>query len=132
MKIYLLKTIRTNNFTDTEMGAKISEAWQESLAMIGGQSVVTYGIYHNYAGNYRDDYDLSIGTEIIERPLSVTVSDGEKYQAFPVNLAAENPVFQAWQMIWQQEEQGDLKRDYGIDYEEYASDGSITIYISVK
>lgn len=131
MELYILESIRTNNFTDPEMYLKITGIWQNVHERPEVENMAKYGVYHNYESNYKGDYDLSIATASFPTATKLTVSE-QGYKIFKVDPSRENGVFEAWQHIWALEENGELDRAYTMDYEKYEVDGSIEIYIAVK
>lgn len=113
------------------MPDKIAQAWQEANQKIGEVQTIQYGIYHEYDGNYQQDYTLTIASEKeIDGAQSMILAD-DFYQVFPVDTHQKMGVFQTWQQIWNLEEDGRLKRAYTQDYEKYYLDGRVEIYIAL-
>lgn len=131
MELYILESIRTNNFTDPDMYNKIVGVWQNVHKRPEVENEAKYGVYHNYENNYKGDYDLSIATSSLTTAKKLTPSE-QGYIIFKVDSSKENGVFEAWQHIWALEESGELSRAYTIDYEKYDIDGSIEIHIAVN
>lgn len=130
MRLFILGETRTNNFSES-MGQVIGEVWEASMEKIGEHSAVLYGVYHDYASDYRGDYTLSIATETLNMPSFIDVPD-TSYQIFSVDSSKENGIFEAWQKIWQLENEGKLDRSYTFDYERYNIDGSVEIFIALN
>ncbi|MBP1039831.1 effector binding domain-containing protein [Vagococcus sp. BWB3-3] len=130
MKLNELASVRTNNVNDPEMTTKIQGVWGEAQAKLT-QKMPLYGVYHAYESDYKGDYTLSIACEAGEEGAFLMIDDRAMYQVFPVDTSQERAVYQTWQRIWALEEQGDLSRSYKFDYEKYATDGSIEIFLGI-
>lgn len=126
-ELYIAGTIRTNNFTDSEMMKKITELWNQVGTLELPEDATIYGIYHNYESDFHGDYDLTVA---VNTPVSATkiILPEEKYQKFSVDTDEENGIIKSWERIWQ----ADLKRKYTFDFEKYNPDGSVEIYIAVE
>lgn len=134
MKLHLLTSIRTNNFTDDEMMAKIKSMWEEASSKLENNEECVYGVYYDYENNYKGDYSLSVA---IEREGNnglafIEIPDNKKYEIFKVDMNDEQGILKAWSTIWKQEETGTLRREYSYDFEKYYPNGEIEIYIAVK
>lgn len=130
MKVFGLVNVRTNNYAE-DMGAKIGQAWQAAMEQLGENCGAKFGIYHEYDGNYRNDYTLTIATENVKTEDEVELSD-EDYRIFEVEGGEPTSVYETWKKVWQLEDSGELDRAYTKDYEKYNPDGSVSIYIAVK
>ena len=128
MKLFSLKSIVTNNFTDPEMARKIQQVWGDSMKQID-QPMNVYGVYHEFKSDFRGDYQLSIATESIPTKEILEVDSQANYQKFEVDLSQEMAVYKTWQRIWSLEDEGKLTRAYRLDYEYYQEDGKVTIYV---
>lgn len=130
MKVYALNHTRTNNFA-LDMSDKIGQAWQEVARKVEEAQTIQYGIYHEYDGNYQNDYTLTIASEKNVEGAQPMILADDFYQVFPVDMSQKMGIFQTWQQIWNLEEQGKLKRAYTQDYEKYYLDGRVEIYIAL-
>lgn len=125
--LYVLSSVRTNNFNDAEIMAKISGAW--SLAMAEPiEGAVYYGVYHHYERDYEGDYDVSVAVDVPGRSSEVLQVPAQHYVYFEVDASNPQGVIEMWQHIWQQP----LGRAYLFDFEEYFADGRIRIAIGIK
>ncbi|NWL89637.1 AraC family transcriptional regulator [Paenibacillus sp. 79R4] len=131
MELYILESIRTNNFTDPDMYSKITGVWQSIQARPEVANTVIFGVYHNYESNYKGDYDLSIATSSFSTTNKLTISE-QGYEIFKVDSSKDNGVFETWQQIWALEENGELDRAYTFDFEKYDINGEIEIYIAIN
>lgn len=126
-KLYKISSIRTNNFNDPNMMEKFTKLWSDTINNHGSNSIL-YGIYHEYEGNYKNDYTVTTATDTKISDDIICLPDNN-YQIFSTDR--ENLV-STWQTIWQLEEQGKLQRTYQYDFEKYLLDGTVEIHIGVK
>ncbi|WP_428911682.1 GyrI-like domain-containing protein [Niallia sp. Krafla_26] len=132
MKLYLVNSIRTNNFTDAQMTVKIKKLWEDSSRKIVLGQKNVYGVYYDYESDYKGNYSLSVaidennGNPFIEIPLN------ERYEIFRVDSADEQGIVKTWKKIWDQEASGLLERAYTYDFEKYSTNGEVEIYIAIK
>ena len=126
LKLYPIVQQRLNNNIADEI---IPPLWQNNLDKLP-QGHYCYGIYFNYATNYQADYDFAIASEVVlETDIPVIeIEDLSFYEVFRCNI---EEIYQTWQLIWEKEQQGLLKRAYSVDFEKYHSDGLAEIYIAV-
>ena len=127
LKLYPILQQRLNNNIADEI---ISTLWQNNLDKLP-QGHCCYGIYFNYATNYQADYDFAIASEVVlETDIPVIeIEDLSFYEVFHCNV---DEIYQTWQLIWEKEQQGLLKRAYSVDFEKYHPDGLVEIYIAVE
>ncbi|MBC6309437.1 hypothetical protein HCJ66_07700 [Listeria sp. FSL L7-1582] len=123
-EIYWINETRTNNFNDPDVATKIGNLWADAQKL-QQTSATFYGIYADYESDYLGDYTVSIASNMphSENTKKIMIPE-QPYQVFNV----EKDVFATWQEIWNTE----LNRSYHFDYEEYAPDGSIRIYIGLN
>ena len=127
LKLYPIVQQRLNNNIADEI---IPSLWQNNFDKLP-QGHCCYGIYFNYATNYQADYDFAIASEVVlETDIPVIeIEDLSFYEIFRCNV---DEIYQTWQLIWEKEQQGLLKRAYSVDFEKYHPDGLVEIYISVE
>lgn len=127
LKLYPIVQQRLNNNIADEI---IPSLWQNNLNKLP-QGHCCYGIYFNYATNYQADYDFAIASEVVlETDIPVIeIEDLSFYEIFRCNV---DEIYQTWQLIWEKEQQGLLKRAYSVDFEKYHPDGLVEIYIAVE
>jgi len=107
---------------------------------------ITYCAYTDYVSDYKGDYTYFIGEEVSEIPeqlpehLHALVVKPQTYAKFTTEQGQmPDVVIQAWQKIWELEENGSIgsKRNYAVDFELYdsrAQDPSrsvVDIYIGI-
>ncbi|WP_295663240.1 effector binding domain-containing protein [uncultured Haemophilus sp.] len=127
LKLYPIVQQRLNNNIADEI---IPPLWQNNLDKLP-QGHYCYGIYFNYATNYQADYDFAIASEVVlETDIPVIeIKDLSFYEVFRCNM---DEIYQTWQLIWEKEQQGLLKRAYSVDFEKHHPDGLVEIYIAVE
>ena len=127
LKLYPIVQQRLNNNIADEI---IPPLWQNNLDKLP-QGHYCYGIYFKYATNYQADYDFAIASEVVlETDIPVIeIEDLSFYEIFRCNV---DEIYQTWQLIWEKEQQGLLKRAYSVDFEKYYPDGLVEIYIAVE
>lgn len=135
--------VRTNNGS-ADMAEKIGGLWQQFFeAGIYGQipgktGAATIGLYTNYAGDEREDYDfysccqVNPGTELAEGIAVTTIPKG-KYAKFIVRGDMRTAVYEFWRKLWDMP----LKRKFSSDFEEYQpgedmKNCEIHIYIALE
>ena len=127
LKLYPIVQQRLNNNIADEI---IPPLWQNNLDKLP-QGHYCYDIYFNYATNYQADYDFAIASEVVlETDIPVIeIKDLSFYEVFRCNM---DEIYQTWQLIWEKEQQGLLKRAYSVDFEKHHPDGLVEIYIAVE
>lgn len=142
-------TIRANN-TDEGM-RKIGALWGDiqsgKLPVLFDsdhnfqQGISPVSQYHNYEGDEKGDYDLSVlgVTADFFRGMEQAVAAGQyrKYEEWDSEMSA--CAQKAWAKVWQEQQSGTIKRAFSQDYEstvpaEYTKDGKAHcyLYIAVK
>lgn len=129
--LFLLDSIRTNNFNDERVMEKIGALWKEVSRKLASHRDCIYGVYYDYASDYKGDYTLGIGIEGDGSP-RLDVPDTESCRIFKVDNKDAQGLLHAWKQIWALEEAGELRRAYTFDYEKYYPSGEIEIYIALK
>ncbi|WP_285766306.1 effector binding domain-containing protein [Peribacillus sp. SI8-4] len=131
MKLKVINSIRTNNFTDERLIERITELWQRASDRLANQEAITYAVYHTYENDYKGDYSLSITVEADDGEPSLEIPDNAKYEIFSVDTTMEHGVFSTWKEIWAREDAGTLERAYSFDFEKYYPNGEIEVHIAI-
>ncbi|MDR2396019.1 MAG: effector binding domain-containing protein [Endomicrobium sp.] len=124
-KLYVIDSVRTNNFNDVLIMQKIGGLWQKAYTQVP-QCDTKYGVYHDYASDFRGDYTLSVATGTDNGRIKIEFSG--KYQCFDVDMSVENPLIETWKKIWSLQ----INRAYTFDFEKYNPDGTVQIYIAIS
>lgn len=139
--------IRTNNLSP-DCGEKIGKLWKDFFeggiyaSLAGMTTHKTIGLYTNYAGDEKDDYDMyvccQVKEEISQKPdIAVTKIPAGSYAKFIVKGNMVTAVQEFWTKLWELP----LNRKFTCDFEEYQPQSSleydpdhceIHIYISLK
>ena len=127
LKLYPIVQQRLNNNIADEI---IPSLWQNNLDKLP-QGHYCYSIYFNYATNYQADYDFAIASEVVSET-DIPVIEIEDLSCYEVFRCKVDEIYQTWQLIWEKEQQGLLKRAYSVDFEKYHPDGFVEIYIAVE
>ena len=127
LKLYPIVQQRLNNNIANEI---ISTLWQNNFDKLP-QGHCCYGIYFNYATNYQADYDFAIASEVVLET-DIPVIEIEDLSFYEVFRCKVDKIYQTWQLIWEKEQQGLLKRAYSVDFEKYHPDDLVEIYIAVE
>ena len=127
LKLYPIVQQRLNNNIADEI---IPPLWQNNFDKLP-QGHCCYGIYFNYATNYQADYDFAIASEVVSET-DIPVIEIEDLSCYEVFRCKVDEIYQTWQLIWEKEQQGLLKRAYSVDFEKHHPDGLVEIYIAVE
>src|SRR5690625_1722447 len=130
MELKIIEKIRTNNFNNEHVMQKISDMWKKASTILAGKNVNVYGLYHEYASNYKGDYTLCVAIEGKDES-SLVIPENTKYEIFKVDTSGDQGAFNTWNKIWKKEEAGQLRRAYTYDFEKYYPYGNIDIYIAI-
>ncbi len=131
MKLKILSTVRTNNFSDSEMMNKIGSLWSQNEEIVKNAfqtNQPVFAVYYNYDSDYRGNYNVSLC--IISQEDSNFDSSIYNWKKYSVDSTSETGIIDTWKQIWDDEDGNVLNRLYAFDFEQYNADGSISIGIS--
>lgn len=129
MYLKVVNSVRTNNFTDKEMGHKIQSLWKYNQKVITreyNKGNHVYAVYHSYASNYKGDYTLSLCVKTDKNDYDFN-TDEVNLKSFEVDTSKINGIYEAWKNIWNHH---DKNRAYKFDFEEYYPNGRVVIKLS--
>lgn len=117
--------IRTSNGSP-DAGEKIGGLWQRFFSegvyeeIPGKTKEATIGLYTNYAGDEKGEYDMYVCCEVdpdekLSEQLDVTEIEAGKYAKFVVKGHMVTAVQDFWQKLWDMK----LERKFSCDFEEY-------------
>lgn len=132
MKFEILETIRTNNFTDSEMTNKFINLWQNNADLVEAalKSGLTIAcVYHQYLSDYQGDYCASLCRATNGHSDFDTANF--TWLSYPVDSSDELGVYHTWQKIWADEADKKISRLYHFDYEKYEASGQVSIMIAI-
>ena len=133
MKFSIMATERTNNFTDSAIQAKITGLWEknsEAVKKAAEKGTVIACVYHEYESNYQGDYAVSLCFEETEQADFDT--DKFTWKKYPIDRRDAQGILTTWRQIWSEEENQQLQRKYSFDFEQYAPDGEVAIFIAIE
>ncbi len=133
MKFSIMATERTNNFTDSAIQAKITGLWEknsEAVKKAAEKGMVIACVYHEYESNYQGDYAVSLCFEETEQADFDT--DKFTWKKYPIDRRDAQGILTTWRQIWSEEENQQLQRKYSFDFEQYAPDGEVAIFIAIE
>lgn len=138
MKLIEIKKIRTNNFNDKFNQIKFKEINEFGVSFIKSLDFKTrlVGVYHEYDGNYKQDYSYSIcyianSENANKYDFELKIDEKMPYKIFKVNCNAKS-IFNLWSNIWALEDSEDIKRTYEKDFDLIDNDEKYTVYLSVE
>lgn len=134
-------TVRTNNVTElNEETAQIPQLWQryvdesiEGKTFNKSKSLAMYGVYNKYEKDVNSDYDYTIGVEVTKPKNALTI-EKDRYLVFSKKGEFPEVVIEAWHDVWNyfSSTECEYERAYNYDFEKYAKEDEIEIYISIK
>ena len=142
---FIVTGIKTRTSNDNEMipaQAKLPILWGNFINQNIASKITNkvkqspiYGVYTNYASDYRGDFDVIAGvktTRIIKDDFSSVEINGGNYLVFEGKGEMPQIVVNIWLSIWNYfNEPQSVSRLYTTDFEVYGKD-SVAIYIAVE
>lgn len=129
----------TNNQNETnDETAKIPQLWEEydslniySKTFNKAKSSNLYATYTNYQSDENGDYDVTIGVEVTKPKNAIVIKD-ERYLVFSKKGELPDIVVETWNEITEYfSHKPEYERKFSIDFEKYAKEDEIEIYISI-
>ncbi|NVJ52717.1 MAG: GyrI-like domain-containing protein [Campylobacteraceae bacterium] len=134
-------TTRTNNETElNDENPKIPALWQkyvdeniEGKTFNKAKSMAMYGVYNKYESDVNSDYDYTIAVEVTKPKNAITI-EKDRYLVFTKEGEFPDVVIETWKDVWDYfaSETCEYERAYNYDFEKYAKENEIEIYISIK
>jgi len=135
-------SIRTTNANEMNPSTgKIGPLWQEFYDKVevdykNGNRV--YGVYFDYESDVTGEFSALAGTDQLDvsshtKLETITIQSG-KYLVFKASGDVPKIVIDTWGIVWEyfSKEGGEYERLYTTDFEYYANQSEIEIYIAVK
>ncbi len=112
--------------------AFLQSSIKEQLKNISSPSI--FAVYSDYENGYMGKYKITIGYAVddlsaIPKELSVVVIPSGNYKVYHSKSQDVQDIINTWQTIWQLDPKLFL-RSFVADFEEYTSDGKMTINIA--
>ena len=134
-----LSTVTNNEFEMSEENGKIAQLWEEYFAndvykktFDKANSDFMYGVYSDYESDASGNYKVTVGVEVT-KPKNAIVIEDKKYLVFTKQGELPMIVVELWEEIWAYfEKNSEYERAFEVDFEKYAKEDEIEIYVSIK
>lgn len=134
-----ISELTNNEIEMNEEKSKIAKLWEEyfekdiyKTTFNKSNSDYMYGVYSDYEPNGEGNYKVTIGVEVTKAKNAVLIED-QKYLAFKKQGELPMVVVDLWEEIWDYfEKNSDYERAFLIDFEKYAKEDEIEIFVSIK
>ena len=134
-----ISTVTNNQLEMSEENGKIAQLWEDYFAkdvykktFDKSNSDFMYGVYSNYDSDVSGNYKVTVGVEVTKAKNAIVIED-KKYLVFTKQGELPMVVVELWEKIWDYfEKNSDYERAFEIDFEKYAKEDEIEIYVSIK
>ena len=134
-----LSAVTNNEFEMSEENGKIAQLWEDYFAndvykktFDKANSDFMYGVYSDYESDVTGNYKITVGVEVT-KPKNAIVIEDKKYLVFTKKGELPMVVVELWEEIWDYfEKNSDYERSFEVDFEKYAKEDEIEIYVSIK
>ncbi len=130
----------TNNESEmSEENGKIAKLWEDyfekdiyKTTFNKANSDFMYGVYSDYETTDEGNYKITVGVEVT-KPKNAIIIEDKKYLVFTKEGELPMIVVELWEEIWDYfEKNSDYERAFEIDFEKYAKEDEIEIFVSIK
>lgn len=134
-----IKVRTTNAAQFNPATAKIAGLWgrffsEDLFNKLPGKLATSpvYGVYSGYDSDYMGAFDVTAGVATAQTEGSLALQAGE-YLVFKGVGPMPQTVVQTWGIVWQYfQNNPDVKRSYGTDYEAYLGTDTVEIHIGIQ
>ena len=134
-----INTITNNELEMSEENGKIASLWEEYFekdiykkTFDKSKSDFMYGVYSNYESDITGNYKVTVGVEVT-KPKNALVIEDKKYLVFTKQGELPMIVVESWEEIWDYfDNNSTYERAFEIDFEKYAKEDEVEIYVSIK
>ena len=134
-----ISVVTNNEFEMSEENGKIASLWEEYFAndvykktFDKANSDFMYGLYSDYESDVTGNYKITVGVEVTKAKNAIVIED-KKYLVFTKKGELPMVVVELWEEIWDYfEKNSDYERSFEVDFEKYAKEDEIEIYVSIK
>ena len=134
-----ISVVTNNEFEMSEENGKIAGLWEEYFAndvykktFDKANSDFMYGVYSNYESDARGNYKVTAGVEKKKKKNAIVIED-KKYLVFKKQGELPMVVVELWEEIWAYfEKNSEYERAFEVDFEKYAKEDEIEIFVSIK
>ena len=91
-----------------------------------------YGVNSDYESDASGNYKVTVGVEVT-KPKNAIVIEDKKYLVFTKQGELPMVVVELWEEIWDYfEKNSEYERAFEVDFEKYAKEDEIEIFVSIK
>ena len=134
-----ISVVTNNEFEMSEENGKIAQLWEDYFAndvykktFDKANSDFMYGVYSDYESDVTGNYKITVGVEVTKAKNAIVIED-KKYLVFTKKGELPMVVVELWEEIWDYfEKNSDYERSFEVDFEKYAKEDEIEIYVSIK
>ena len=134
-----ISAVTNNEFEMSEENGKIAQLWEDYFAndvykktFDKANSDFMYGVYSDYESDVTGNYKITVGVEVT-KPKNAIVIEDKKYLVFTKKGELPMVVVELWEEIWDYfEKNSDYERSFEVDFEKYAKEDEIEIFVSIK
>ena len=134
-----ISVVTNNELEISEENGKIAGLWEEYFekdvykkTFDKANSDFMYGVYSNYESDTTGNYKVTVGVEVI-KPKNAIVIEDKKYLVFTKQGELPMVVVELWEEIWAYfEKNSEYERAFEVDFEKYAKEDEIEIFVSIK
>lgn len=134
-----ISTVTNNELEMSEENGRIAQLWEEYFekdiykkTFDKSKSDFMYGVYSNYDSDANGNYKVTVGVEVT-KPKNAIVIEDKKYLVFTKQGELPMVVVELWEELWDYfENNSDYTRAFEIDFEKYAKEDEVEIYVSIK
>ena len=134
-----ISKVTNNEFEMSEENGKIAKLWEDyfekdiyKTTFNKANSDFMYGVYSDYETTDEGNYKITVGVEVT-KPKNAIIIEDKKYLVFTKEGELPMIVVELWEEIWDYFEKNcDYERAFEIDFEKYAKEDEIEIFVSIK
>ena len=134
-----ISVVTNNELEMSEENGKIAGLWEEYFekdvykkTFDKANSDFMYGVYSNYESDASGNYKVTVGVEVT-KPKNAIVIEDKKYLVFTKHGELPMVVVELWEEIWEKKKKNsEYERAFEVDFEKYAKEDEIEIFVSIK
>ena len=134
-----ISAVTNNELEMSEENGKIAQLWEDYFAndvykktFDKANSDFMYGFYSDYESDVTGNYKITVGVEVTKAKNAIVI-EYKKYLVFTKKGELPMVVVELWEEIWDYfEKNSDYERSFEVDFEKYAKEDEIEIYVSIK
>jgi predicted transcriptional regulator YdeE len=134
-----ISVVTNNEIEMSEEDGQIAKLWEEYFSkdiykttFDKANNDSMYSVYSDYVSDVTGNYKVTVGVEVT-KPKNAVVIEDKKYLVFTKQGELPYVVVELWEEIWEYfEKNSDYERAFTIDFEKYAKEDEVEIYVSIK